>query len=100
MFIERIDVERFGALDRVVIDRLGPGLQVLHGTNETGKTTLLEFVRAIFFGFEGNFRRGVLDPRLPCAGRLAIRMPPERTLLSVERRHEGPHLAGLTPEAI
>ncbi len=99
MFIERIDVERFGALDRVVIDRLGPGLQVLHGTNETGKTTLLEFVRAIFFGFEGNFRRGVLDPRLPCAGRLAIRMPPERTLLSVERRHEGPHLSGLTPEA-
>jgi recombinational DNA repair ATPase RecF len=99
MYLERIDVERFGALDRVVIDQLGPGLQVLHGTNETGKTTLLEFVRAIFFGFEGNFRRGVLDPRLPCAGRLAIRLPPERTLLSIERRHEGPHLAGLSQEA-
>jgi len=99
MFIERIDVERFGALDRVVIDRLGPGVQVLHGTNETGKTTILEFVRAIFFGFEGTFRRGVLDPRLPCAGRLAIRVPPERALLSIERRHEGPHLAGLSQEA-
>jgi uncharacterized protein YhaN len=99
MFIERIDVERFGALDRVVIDRLGPGVQVLHGTNETGKTTLLEFVRAIFFGFEGNFRRGVLDPRLPCAGRLLVRVPPERTLLGIERRHEGPHLAELTQAA-
>jgi len=69
MFIERIEVERFGALDRTSIDRLGPGVQVLYGTNETGKTTLLEFVRAVFFGFEGLFRRGVLDARKPCAGR-------------------------------
>jgi uncharacterized protein YhaN len=99
MFIERIDVERFGALDRVVIDRLGPGVQVLHGTNETGKTTLLEFVRAVFFGFEGQFRRGVLDPRLPCAGRLLVRVPPERTAITVERRHEGPHLADLSQQA-
>jgi len=99
MFIERIDVERFGALDRVVVDRLGPGVQVLHGTNETGKTTLLEFVRAVFFGFEGQFRRGVLDPALPCAGRLLVRVPPERTLLAIERRHEGPHLAELTQES-
>jgi uncharacterized protein YhaN len=99
MFIERIDVERFGALDRVVVDRLGPGVQVLHGTNETGKTTLLEFVRAVFFGFEGPFRRGVLDPRLPCAGRLLVRIPPERTAITIERRHEGPHLADLSQEA-
>jgi recombinational DNA repair ATPase RecF len=96
MFIERIDVERFGALSRVVIDRLGPGVQVLHGTNETGKTTLLEFVRAVFFGFEGLFRRGVLDPRIPCAGQLIVRSGPERALVAVERRHEGPQLATLT----
>lgn len=99
MFIERIDAEQFGALTRVVVDRLGPGVQVLYGTNETGKTTLLEFVRAIFFGFEGQFRRGVLDPSLPCAGRLLVRVPPERTLLGIERRHEGPHLASLTQES-
>ncbi|MFM9024812.1 MAG: AAA family ATPase, partial [Planctomycetaceae bacterium] len=99
MFIERIDVERFGALARTTIDRLGPGIQVLHGTNETGKTTLLEFVRAVFFGFAGQFRRGVLDPQVPCAGRLIVRTGPERTLLSIERRHEGPHLAALSRAA-
>jgi uncharacterized protein YhaN len=99
MFIERIDVERFGGLDRVVVDRLGPGVQVLHGTNETGKTTLLEFVRAVFFGFEGQFRRGVLDPRRPCAGRLLVRVPPERAAITIERRHEGSHLAELSQEA-
>ncbi|NBW87499.1 MAG: hypothetical protein EBR23_11930, partial [Planctomycetia bacterium] len=96
MFIERIEVERFGALERITIDRLGPGVQVLHGTNETGKTSLLEFVRAVFFGFEGLFRRGVLDPQVACAGRLLVRVPPERTLISVERRHEGPLISSLT----
>jgi uncharacterized protein YhaN len=96
MFIERINVERFGGLNRVVIDRLGPGVQVLHGTNETGKTTLLEFVRAVFFGFEGLFRRGVLDPRVPCAGQLFVRSGPERALVAIERRHEGPQIATLT----
>ena len=99
MFIERIDVERFGALDHTTIDRLGPGVQVLYGTNETGKTTLLEFVRAVFFGYEGLFRRGVLDARKPCAGKLLVRMPPERMLLSIERRHEGPELAAVTNES-
>jgi uncharacterized protein YhaN len=99
MFIERIEVERFGALDRTSIDRLGPGVQVLYGTNETGKTTLLEFVRAVFFGFEGLFRRGVLDARKPCAGRLLVRMPPDDTLIAIERRHEGPELGTLTNES-
>ena len=59
MHIETIHIERSGALTGVTIDRLGPGVQVLHGTNETGKTSLLEFVRAMFFGFEGLFRREI-----------------------------------------
>ncbi|MFM8290138.1 MAG: AAA family ATPase, partial [Planctomycetia bacterium] len=99
MFIERIVAERFGGLSQVTIDRLGPGVQVLHGTNETGKTSLLEFVRAVFFGFEGLFRRGVLDPRVPCSGSLFVRTGPERALVSIERRHEGPQIAGLTRES-
>jgi uncharacterized protein YhaN len=99
MFIERIVAERFGGLSQVTIDRLAPGVQVLYGTNETGKTSLLEFVRAVFFGFEGLFRRGVLDPRVPCAGRLLVRTGPERTLVAIERRHEGPEIARLTRES-
>lgn len=99
MFIERIDAERFGALTAATIDRLGPGVQVLYGTNETGKTTLLEFIRAVFFGFEGLFRRGVLDPQQACAGRLALRLGPERTLVAIERRHEGPGIRGLTRQS-
>jgi uncharacterized protein YhaN len=96
MFIERIDIERFGSLHHVTIDGLGPGVQVLHGSNETGKTSLLEFVRAVFFGFEGLFRRGVLDPREPCAGRLVVASGPEGRRIAIERRHEGPDIAALT----
>jgi len=96
MHIESIHIERSGSLTDVTIDRLGPGVQVLHGTNETGKTSLLEFVRAMFFGFEGLFRRGVLDPRQPCAGRLVVGTGEDGRRLAIERRHEGPELATLT----
>ncbi|MFM7292102.1 MAG: AAA family ATPase, partial [Planctomycetia bacterium] len=96
MHIETIHIERSGSLHGVTIDRLGPGVQVLHGTNETGKTSLLEFVRAMFFGFEGLFRRGVLDPQLPCAGRLVVHTGPDGRRLAIERWHEGPELATLT----
>jgi uncharacterized protein YhaN len=96
MHIETIHIERSGSLTGVTIDHLGPGVQVLHGTNETGKTSLLEFVRAMFFGFEGLFRRGVLDPQLPCAGRLIVHTGPDGRRLAIERRHEGPELATLT----
>ena len=96
MHIERIEIRRFGSLAGVTIDSLGPGVQVLHGTNETGKTSLLEFVRAVFFGYEGLFRRGVLDPQIECAGRLVVQAGADGPRLSVERRHEGPSLASLT----
>jgi uncharacterized protein YhaN len=96
MHIESIHIERSGSLTNVTIDRLGPGVQVLHGTNETGKTSLLEFVRAMFFGFEGLFRRGVLDPQLPCAGRLVVGTGAAGRRLAIERRHEGPEIATLT----
>ena len=96
MHIETIRIERSGGLTGVTIDHLGPGVQVLHGTNETGKTSLLEFVRAMFFGFEGLFRRGVLDPQQPCAGSLVVHTSPDGRRLAIQRRHEGPEIATLT----
>jgi uncharacterized protein YhaN len=96
MIIEHIDIERFGALTDVTIDGLRPGVEVLHGTNETGKTSLLEFVRGVFFGFGSLFRRGVLDPNRPCGGRLVARAGVDARRITVERRHDGPHLDRLT----
>jgi len=50
----RIDgwyVDGFGVLHDVRQEGLGPGVTVLLGENEAGKSTLLAFVRAILFGF-------------------------------------------------
>ena len=72
MHIEQLEIESFGGLQQVSLEDLGQGIEVIHGTNEIGKTSLLEFIRAVFFGFEGLFRRGVLDPKVPCSGRLIV----------------------------
>ncbi len=96
MIIERIDIERFGALSGVRVEGLAAGVEVLHGTNETGKTSLLEFVRGVLFGFGHLFRRGILDPHTPCGGRLQARAGVDGRRILVERRHEGPHLERLS----
>ena len=68
MRIERIAIDGFGIWHDATF-RPAPGLTVLLGDNEAGKTTLLAFVRAMLFGFEvnrypalsGGRRGGVLD---------------------------------------
>lgn len=51
MRIESLSIERYG----IHADRrfdFAPGLQVIYGPNEAGKTTLLQLVRDLFFGFK------------------------------------------------
>lgn len=51
MRIEGWHVDGFGALHDVEIGDLQPGVTVLLGQNEAGKSTLLAFLRAMLFGF-------------------------------------------------
>ncbi|HUF05930.1 MAG TPA: AAA family ATPase [Candidatus Binatia bacterium] len=53
MRIERLEIGGFGRFADVGWD-LDPGLTVMLGQNEAGKTTLLNAVRAILFGFESS----------------------------------------------
>ena len=53
MRIERIEVDGFGRFSDARWS-LEPGLTVLLGANEAGKTTLLNAVRALLFGFEAS----------------------------------------------
>ncbi len=51
MRIESLSIERYG----IHADRrfdFAPGLQVIYGPNEAGKTTLLQLVRDLFFGYK------------------------------------------------
>jgi uncharacterized protein YhaN len=66
MRIEGWHVEGFGVLRDVTQRNLGPGLNVLLGPNEAGKSTLLEFLRAILFGFP--LKRGKPAAYAPAAG--------------------------------
>ena len=53
MVINRIHIQRFGALH----DRdfsVMPGLNILEGENESGKTTVAAFLRYIFYGIANN----------------------------------------------
>lgn len=52
MHIERIRIDKFGGLRGFEAD-LGAGLTVLLGGNESGKTTLCAFIRAMLYGLNG-----------------------------------------------
>ncbi len=51
MRIEQLTVDGFGHFEKQRFE-LKPGMNVLFGHNEAGKSTLLAFIRAVLFGFE------------------------------------------------
>lgn len=50
MRLERLYIENFGGLHHYALD-FTPGLTVIRAPNGYGKTTLAEFIRAMFYGF-------------------------------------------------
>ena len=51
MRISGFHIEGFGGLSDFGIDDLSPGLVIVSGPNEAGKSTLLDFLTAMLFGF-------------------------------------------------
>lgn len=49
MIVRRLIVDAFGALRDLDLDGLGPGLTVLYGPNEAGKSTLMRSLRWLLF---------------------------------------------------
>ena len=50
MKIEKLNIYGFGKHENVTVD-FGPGITVLYGLNEAGKTTIQQFILHILFGF-------------------------------------------------
>lgn len=74
MRIERIDIDGFGIFANRSWE-LPPGLTVFRGDNEEGKSTLLNAIRALLFGFESTRNGRVWYPALAGGkrgGRLTI----------------------------
>ena len=58
MRLENIHIEGFGIHCNYHLDSLPNGITVLLGPNESGKTTLLEFIRSVLFGFKDGRTKG------------------------------------------
>lgn len=63
MFINGISIDGFGMLSKSSLPDLSAGLNVIHGRNGSGKTTILHFLRGVLCGF-GEARRLHLLPPL------------------------------------
>lgn len=64
MKIRAIHVEGFGVWRQLRVEGFQDGLNVIYGPNEAGKTTLLEFVRSVLYGFTSAWE-GYLPPQPP-----------------------------------
>jgi len=52
-----LEIDGFGVWQGLKLERISEGLNVLYGPNEAGKTTLLQFVRSILYGFSAQRHR-------------------------------------------
>ncbi|MDA8286209.1 MAG: AAA family ATPase, partial [Actinomycetota bacterium] len=52
MRIERLDLVAFGSFTDVALDLSSPGLQVVYGPNEAGKTTARAAVSNLLYDFD------------------------------------------------
>ncbi|MCA9513739.1 MAG: AAA family ATPase, partial [Myxococcales bacterium] len=73
MIIEGIDIEGFGQYERFSLSGLRPGLVVVHGPNESGKSTLRRFVQWAVFGPRRGERAQLQNRHGHLAGALRVR---------------------------
>ena len=62
MKLKKIDIEGFGVWNGLAIDDLADTTTVVYGPNEAGKTTLMQFVRAVLYGFTPERRKKYVPP--------------------------------------
>lgn len=62
MRIKDIQIDGFGVWTGLSVDSLPDGMTLFYGPNEAGKTTLMQFVRAMLYGFTADRREKYLPP--------------------------------------
>ena len=51
MKLTKLHINGFGRFGQEIVGLFDPGITVVYGPNEAGKSTLLEFIRTVLFGF-------------------------------------------------
>ena len=62
MRITDVHVDGFGVWTDLSIDKLSDRIGLFYGPNEAGKTTLMQFIRAMIYGFSADRRKRYLPP--------------------------------------
>ena len=62
MKVKDIQIDGFGVWTGLSVDSLPEGMTLFYGPNEAGKTTLMQFVRAMLYGFTEERRDKYLPP--------------------------------------
>lgn len=82
MKISGLQIDHFGIWSQVQFENLAKGVTVFYGPNEAGKTTLLQFIRMVLYGWEGGRQRylqrngqGMLPPGPRAGGSLILSTP-------------------------
>ncbi|MGH7192351.1 MAG: AAA family ATPase, partial [Candidatus Saccharimonadales bacterium] len=91
MRIESLHIDGFGVWHSLQLDALADRITVFYGPNEAGKTTLLQFIRTVLYGFSPQRRQRYVPPLhggRP-GGALTLRGP--SGVLTVSRYAGGAH---------
>ena len=62
MKVKDIHIDGFGVWTGLSVDSLPEGMTLFYGPNEAGKTTLMQFMRAMLYGFSDERREKYLPP--------------------------------------
>ena len=94
MIIKDLRIEGFGVWSDIELNDLDGGLTLLYGENETGKTTLLEFMRSVLYGYNEERRTKYLPPVHGGVGGGMLAIDAHAGKFKVRRRAEGDPYAG------
>jgi len=88
VYISSLRIERFGVWADLRLNGFSEGLNVIYGPNGSGKTTVVRFIGATLYGFDGEIRSRYLSAGVNGGGSLTVQGPfGRRTVL---RHDEGP----------
>ncbi len=88
MKISDIHVDGFGVWNTMSVDALSPEVTLFYGPNEAGKTTLMQFVRTVLYGFSDERRHLYLPPVFGGIPGGLVRAENHSGEFTVERRME------------
>ena len=88
MRVKEIQIDGFGVWTGLSVESLNENMTLFYGPNEAGKTTLMQFIRAMFYGFSGDRTARYFPPVFGGPHGGAIRIAGDTGGYTIRRHHE------------